>query len=178
MTIDIIPEDESPVTLTAPERLSFAASMPETAAELDRDNEAYSEPVSDMPTDTEATSAMFEDTAQKEKKKEHRKKLSRKMKNTMAQFQAMFADGIGSYFTTQALATGHTEWGLDDKDKALIDDSIAFVMDALDIEIDIEPVNVKLESVWWVFLYPLAAFGIVFFRRQSTVKNKHPEQLV
>jgi hypothetical protein len=171
MALEIINNDDLSPDHVDGNALSY---LPETAAELDEP--AFSPPADGPLPGEPATTSVFDDAERKEKKKDHRKKLSRKMKATMEQFRGMFTDGIAAWFTNQAIATGHPEWSLEAKDTALIADSVGFVMDVLDIDIDIEPIDVEITSPWWTLLYPMAAFGIVFFRRQSTVKQKYPEE--
>jgi hypothetical protein len=171
MAIEIINNDDLPPDHVDGSAMSY---LPETAAELDEP--AFSPPADGPLPGEPVFQSLFDDTEKKEKKKDHRKKLSKKMKATIEQFREMFTDGIAAWFTNQAIATGRPEWALEPKDAALIGDSVGFVLDVLDIDIDIEPIDVEITSPWWTLLYPLAAFGIVFFRRQSTVKQKYPEE--
>ena len=112
------------------------------------------------------------DGEKREKKREHKKKMSKKMKATMSRFQGMFTDGISGWFHNQAVVSGHTEWDLDTKDTELIGDSVDFVMEAFNVEFDFETVELKLTSIWWVFLYPICAFGIVFLNKKGAVDRK------
>ena len=136
------------------------------------------EGVDDVPVDvpvfadTPVEELFPEDGEKKERKKEHKKKMSRKMKATMERFQGMLTDGISGWFHQQATVTGHIEWDLDEKDKDLLGDSIDFVAQAFNLEFDFETVEVKLTSIWWVFIYPLCAFGIVFLNKKGAVDQK------
>jgi hypothetical protein len=164
MAIEMVPDTpESP----APPPQDFASYLTETV-EDDAPVPVDAPVFSDAPVDD-----LFpEDGERKERKKEHKKKMSRKMKATMERFQGMLTDGISGWFHQQATVSGHPEWDLDDKDKDLIGDSIDFVAQAFNLEFDFETVELKLTSIWWVFLYPLCAFGIVFLNKKGAVDRK------
>jgi hypothetical protein len=161
--VDISPVEanQAPAPYVAP---SFADTLPETMdetfpGELPVDDDVFA-PVTDQPSDE-----------QRVERKERKKRMSKEMRDTMAAFQQMFTDSVGEWFNNQALTSGREEWNLDEKDKKTIDNAVKFVFTSLGIEIAIEPIDVKLESKWWLILYPLAAFGFVFYRKQTAVKK-------
>jgi hypothetical protein len=162
MAIETVPEDQIPA---APSQMEFASYLPES---MDEPVPVDASVSADAPVDT-----LFpEDGEKKERKKEHKKKMSKKMKATMARFQGMFTDGITGWFHQQATVSGHPEWDLEQSDKELIGDSIDFVMEAFNVEFDFETVELKLTSIWWVFVYPICAFGIVFLNKKGAVDRK------
>jgi hypothetical protein len=168
--IEMIPDTpQQPAPMPLPNL--FADYLPETADGLSESSE-QSEPEFEATPADQGFAAVFEDSASKEEKREHKKKMSRKMKKTMERFQGMFTDGIANWFHQQSVVSGHPEWDLDNEEKGLIGDSIDFVMEAFNVEFDFETVQLKLTSIWWVFLYPVCAFGIVFLNKKSAVDQK------
>src|SRR5271155_446349 len=157
---------------TVPDTLEQPAPPPQDFASY------LTEGVDDVPVDvpvfadTPVEELFPEDGEKKERKKEHKKKMSKKMKATMERFQGMLTDGIAGWFHQQAVVSGHTEWELEQKDAELIGDSVDFVLQAFNLEFDFETVELKLTSIWWVFLYPIAAFGIVFLNKKGAVERK------
>lgn len=167
MAIELIPDTPEQPT---PTPSAFADYLTETAEGLDAD--PVNAPVMDEYPSTSSELFPPEDAEKKERKKEHKKKMSKKMKATMERFQGMISDGLSGWFHQQATVTGHPEWELEQKDTELLTDSIDFVMQAFNLEFDFETVELKLTSIWWVFLYPLAAFGIVFLNKKGAVDRK------
>jgi len=164
MAIEMIPEEQAP----NPAPGIFADYLPETVAGFDS-------PITpgEIGEAVATVEALYpEDSEKKERKKEHKKKMSKKMKATMERFQGMFTDGITGWFHQQAVVSGHSEWDLEEKDKDLIADSLNFVMEAFNVEFDFETVELKLTSIWWVFVYPICAFGIVFLNKKGAVDRK------
>lgn len=175
MEISFIPGDEPGLTTPPPltDERSFADQLPETADQLDGETFAPSGTFADEGF----AAAIKEETREaKAEQKEKRKRLSGKMKKTLKDFQEMFTDSIDGWFHSQALTSGHPEWELEEKDKSLIQNSIDFVFGALNIEVEIEPIDFKLESIWWVFLYPIMAFGFVFLRKKTKVEKAEAER--
>jgi hypothetical protein len=165
VSIEMIPD--TPTTPAPSPSPEFASYLTETADGEESQPETFpdAEPLS-------YESLFPEDGEKKERKREHKKKMSKKMKATMARFQGMFTDGIAGWFHQQATVSGRPEWELDTKDTELIGDSVDFVMEAFNLEFDFETVEIKLTSIWWVFLYPLCAFGIVFLNKKGAVDRK------
>ena len=170
MAIESIPENETSQAADASPGV-FADYLTETVDGLDGE-ESTVPSVVDQSFPNPSSELFPEDTEKKERKKEHKKKMSRKMKATMERFQGMLTDGIAGWFHQQAVVSGHAEWELEQKDAELIGDSVDFVLQAFNVEFDFETVELKLTSIWWVFLYPIAAFGIVFLNKKGAVDRK------
>jgi hypothetical protein len=167
MAIEMVPYPETEKLTTVIPSPEFASYLTETADGEESQPETFPD-AEPLPSE----SLFPEEVEKKEKKREHKKKMSKKMKQTMERFQGMFTDGIAGWFHQQAIVSGHPEWDLETKDAELIGDSIDFVMQAFNVEFDFETVELKLTSIWWVFLYPLCAFGIVFLNKKGAVDRK------
>lgn len=135
----------------------MAASMPDTAQGfLDQ---PLIQPTSDEPL-------IVDDSAQiAEEKKTKTVRMSRKMKKAMEKLKDKAANGPIMYFHTKA--KNNPEWELDEDEKEMLRDSISTVFELLDINVEIEPLEWTLSSIWWVISYPLVVFGALFMMKKS-----------
>lgn len=98
-------------------------------------------------------------------------KMTRKMKAAMKKIQDRVVSAPLLYFKGKAIE--HPEWALEPDEEEVIKESLSFVFDVLNIEFRIEQLNITLESIWWVFLYPVAAIGMIFVAKKSVVDTKY-----
>jgi hypothetical protein len=104
-----------------------------------------------------------------------RLKMSRKMKKAMEKIKEKVATFPILWFKAKEMQ--HPEWALDEEEKAIITDSLDFVFEILNVEFEIQTLDIKLTSIWWVIAYPVAAIGMIFAIKSNAVKQAHPEEL-
>ena len=105
--------------------------------------------------------------------KRKRVQMSRKMRNAMNKLKDRIASAPALWF--DASAKRHAEWKLDDDEKELINDSVQFALEVLDVNFEIEAVEITLRSIWWVIMYPVSVIGLTFFAHKENVQRMHPE---
>lgn len=102
-------------------------------------------------------------------------KMSRKMKAAMNKIRSKVATYPILWFKTKALQ--NPEWALDEEEEAIIKDSLEFVFEILNIEFQIETLDIKLTSIYWIIAYPIAAIGMIFMIHSGNAKAAHPEEI-
>lgn len=155
----------------------FAATMPETAQGFIDGPTPASAPVNDADGgDTSlldyASSAGADGEFGSDAPPEPRKRvnISKKMKSAMKRLKGKTANVPIMWFHMQA--KNNPEWELDEEEKELLKDAVDTAFEVLDIDIVIEPLNITLESIWWVISYPILAFVFLFLTKKSLTMNK------
>lgn len=178
MTIKQIPDDQTPAAIPADDEglhVSGSQSFEEFGASLPVDANSF---LSDATPSAsvehgsgEGVSLLDSATAQPEGEvitsKAKRIKLSRKMQKAMDKLKAKTSKLPIMYFHNKAKK--NPEWELDDDEKEIIEDAFFTVFEVLDIEIQIEPLNITLQSIWWILSYPMLAFVFLFLTKKSAV---------
>jgi hypothetical protein len=169
MGIDIIPMDEGTAVTGGETFEEMAASMPESAKTgFDVVNPAQ------QPESNGDGFGVFGGAESSEPTPERKVlKMSRKMKAAMKKIQDKVSSFPILYFKGKAKV--HPEWALDQDEEEIISDSLTFLFEVLDVNFNIQPLNVTLESIWWVIAYPVCAIGMIFFSHSAAVKANHPE---
>jgi len=127
-------------------------------------------PILSSPEDAESGGVVAGDAAPPRK----RIQMSKKMKKSMDKFMRQIAEMPALYFTN--MAASNREWALDDDEKELLTDSVSMVFEILDVGFEIEPLSLKLTSIWWIISYPFIVFGYIFFNKKQKIDaNKEPE---
>jgi hypothetical protein len=103
-------------------------------------------------------------------------KMSKKMQKMMDGLRDQVVDIPILWFHQQAVVSEHPEWELDEKEREFLKDAFGVVFEVLDIEIAIQPVTAKLESIWWVIAYPFVAFGFLFLSKKDKVTKLTQQQ--
>lgn len=102
-------------------------------------------------------------------------KMSKNMKKAMTKFRKKIAEFPIAWFHQQA--KGNPEWELDDDEKDMLTDSIGTVLELLDVEFMIEPLNIQLTSIWWVIAYPILTFVFLFLTKKSLTMDHEQQQM-
>jgi hypothetical protein len=184
MTINIVPEDETPEEQTSgvasPARgFGFnrtfddaVSDLPETGFSVapshsDTDGDGGDEsgfgvagPVTDSPAEI----------------KKRRVKMSKEMRKAMNKLKKNISDYPSMFF--DARSKQHPEWQLDKNEKETLRESIEFALEILDIEFEIEAISITLTSIWWIIAYPIAVFGMMFLTHREAVISAHPEDFI
>lgn len=109
-----------------------------------------------------------------QEKKKKKLQMTREMKKAMKKLKERIGKFPALWFATKA--EKHPEWRLNQEEEEIISESIGFVMEILDIEFMIEPINVTLTSIWWIIAYPFCTIGLIWFSHHDAVKLAHPEE--
>lgn len=182
MTVELVPDDASmppPIHLVNGEPTfdDLAATMPETAQGFLDDVDPR---IDFTPTSTSShdggsflgdTTNTVDDPAPVVPKK---RKSLKKLQKALERFQDRLSKWPIAYFNAQAI--DHPEWKLTDDEEELIKDSIETVFEVLDVGVDIEPISYTITSVYWVLLYPFAAFAFLFLiKKQASMEREQKE---
>lgn len=161
MAIETIPED-SP----QPEQSSFADILPEEASGFSGDSFPDA-PETAVP---EGGVIMAGGDAEPPRK---RVGMSKQMKKGIQKMMKQISEMPGTYFDN--MATSNPEWALTKDEKETLSDSVSFVFEILDIGFDIEPVGIKLTSIWWIIAYPFFVFGFIFLNKKQKIDAQATE---
>jgi hypothetical protein len=170
MAIEFVPDDEVPQQVqpagpTEETFDSYAATMPETASGFLDDVATPSPTVQGVDGGDGAT--FLDDSANvvTETPSPRKRKSLKKLQKSLDRFQQRLSKWPIAYFANKA--KDHPEWALDDDEKELISDSIETVFEVLDVGVDIQPIEYTITSVYWILLYPFAAFFALFMLKKA-----------
>lgn len=146
----------------------FAATMPSTESGF-----LDSTPISSVAAVTDPGGVSYASDTPPERKTV---KMSKNMKKAMGKFRKKIAEFPIAWFHQQA--KGNPEWELDEDEKDMLTDSIGTVLELLDVEFMIEPLNIQLTSIWWVIAYPILTFVFLFLTKKSLTMDREQQQQV
>src|SRR5271154_4720235 len=158
MAIEAIPEDQAPDQVGP----SFADLLPEDATVFSGDPTPIASPESAASND-----GALPDSAPPPRKKVV---MSKKMKKAMDKFMRQIAETPTLYF--KQMTASNPEWALDEEEEDMLTESVAMVFELLDVGFEIEPLNLKLQSIWWIISCPFFVFGYVFLTKKQRVDSK------
>ena len=174
MAIELIPDNEaepsSPLAHLREEPTfdSLAANLPEDASGFLDEPPPPSPAVQETPGDAGIYAARNEgdEPAPPPRKRKSLKKLQK----ALERFEEQIADWPVVWFHQRA--KDNPEWELDAKEVEFMKDAISTVFEVLDIGVDIAPLSYTITSVYWVLLYPFAAFFFLFITKKSATMDK------
>jgi len=178
MPINIVPTDPNAPAVPVDEATGIAGnqSFDEYGASLPTDARSFLDDAavaSPEPGDkggnlASSVSASDEPTAALPRRK--RVDLSRRMKKFRKKISALPARWFDH------MAQDRPEWALSDDEREDITDSIDTVFEVLEIDVEVEPLGLKLTSIWWVVAYPLVVIAALFLTKREAVKARYPDE--
>jgi hypothetical protein len=145
---------------------SFASKLPEDAS-----SGFGKEPIA------ESTESEFGEAAETaESRAARRVQMPKKMRAEMKKLKKKIAEDLPRlFFNRRAEQLDQPEWKLTRDEEEAIADSVNMVLEILDIEFAIEPLNMTLTSIWWVIAYPvIVILGIFMFKQAEIQKQENP----
>lgn len=161
MSIEFLDEN-APTQPVAP--VTFGANLPEDASGF---LDAPIAPAAPMVEDGGTGFLAGEAGPDPIERKAKRVKLSRRMKKSMDKIKGFGGQALVMWFHDQAQE--QPEWELSKEEKEWLEDSFEVLFEVLDIDIEVEPLNWKLTSVWWIIAYPFVVFLSLFLTKRAKV---------
>lgn len=144
---------------------AFAEKLPEDAS-FGFDTPATNSVISDEPSEP-----------QEEQAAQRRMQMPKKMRAEMKKLKKKIAEDIPElFFNRRAEQLDQPAWKLTEDESEAIADSVNMVLEVLDIDFAIEPLNYTLTSIWWVLAYPcIVILGIFMLKQQEIMRKENPE---
>lgn len=179
MAIEFVPDNTTqppPLVNGEPTEPTFddlAQQMPETAYGFLDD----ATPSPSLPGVDDATGSFLDDASSSTDEPvpptPRKRKSLKKLQKALERFQDRLSKWPIAYFSAQAV--DHPEWKLSPDEEELIKDSVETVFEVLDVGVDIEPISYTITSVYWVLLYPFAAFAFLFLIKKQASMEKEQQ---